>query len=83
MSGGRSTRPARTFVAPAGSGPISYSGRPQRNQALDVWDTIKGAAIGLAATRLRSYVDELVPGFEEQFQRAESRAAALRTSERI
>ena len=82
MSGGRSTRPARTFAAPA-SAPVSYPGRPQRNQALDVWDTIKGAAIGLAATRLRSYVDELLPGFDEQFQRAESRTAALRTSERI
>jgi hypothetical protein len=83
MSGRRSTRPARAFAASTGSTPGSYPGRPQRNQALDVWDTVKGAAVGLAATRLRSYIDELVPGFDEQFQRAESRAAALRTSESI
>lgn len=79
MSGRGSRRPTRPIEARPRA---SYIGTSQKHQALEVWDTIKGAAIGLAATRLRTYIDELLPGFDEQFQRAESRTAALRTSER-
>ncbi len=39
------------------------------------WDVVKAAAIGLAASRLREYVDALVPGFDEHYQRAERNAA--------
>jgi hypothetical protein len=39
------------------------------------WDIVKAAAIGLAAARLRAYVDTLLPGFDEHYQRAERNAA--------
>jgi hypothetical protein len=41
----------------------------QTHFALQAWDHIKGALIGLAATRFKDFVDEIVPGFKDQFQR--------------
>jgi hypothetical protein len=43
----------------------------QRNPGFDVWDNVKMAAIGLAGTRLKEYVEQLLPGFEEHYHRAE------------
>jgi len=52
----------------------------QKHQALETWDNIKGALIGLAATRFKDYLGELLPGFAEQFQRTERKAESLRTT---
>jgi len=41
----------------------------QKHQALETWDNIKGALIGVAATRFKDFVGEVVPGFGEHFQR--------------
>ena len=38
----------------------------------ETWDTLKKAAIGLATTRLSDYIEELVPGFAEHYQKAAS-----------
>lgn len=43
----------------------------QKHQALETWDNIKGALIGVAATRFKDLVAEVVPGFNEQFQKAQ------------
>ena len=48
----------------------------QKHKALEVWDNIKGALVGVAATRLRDVVDELVPGFREQLQLIEKKVEA-------
>jgi Protein of unknown function (DUF3618) len=58
----------------------SRSGRyyTPAGQSNGAWDVVKAAAIGLAASRLRGYVDTLVPGFDEHYQRAEQRTAADR-----
>lgn len=42
----------------------------QKSQALETWDKIKGALIGVAATRVKDYVDEIIPGFNEEFRRS-------------
>jgi len=47
----------------------------QKHQALETWDNIKGALIGVAAARFKDFVGEVVPGFHEQFQRTEEKAA--------
>jgi len=39
-------------------------------QAGQVWNNLKFAAVSLAATRLKQYVDSLLPGFDEHYQRA-------------
>ena len=45
----------------------SYDPSPRKHKALDTWDHIKDALIGVAATRVTDFVGELVPGFKEQF----------------
>ena len=49
----------------------------QKHKALETWDNIKGALIGVAATRFKDLVGEVVPGFHEQFQRTEEKARAI------
>ncbi len=41
------------------------------HRALETWDNIKGALIGVAATRFKDFVGEVIPGFQEQFRNAE------------
>jgi hypothetical protein len=36
------------------------------------WEILRGAVIGLAATRLKEIVEELIPGFQEEYRRAEA-----------
>lgn len=43
-----------------------------KHKALETWDSIKGALIGVAATRFKDFVGEVVPGFQDHFQRTES-----------
>jgi hypothetical protein len=49
----------------------------QKHKALETWDNIKGALIGVAATRFKDLVGEVVPGFHEQFQRTVEKARAI------
>jgi hypothetical protein len=58
----RSSAPEQASNFPAGSGRRTHL-------AMEVWDNIKGALIGVAATRFKDFVDEIVPGFKDQFQR--------------
>lgn len=58
---------------------ISRNGVDGREQALELWNNIKGALIGVAAMRITAYISELVPGFDEQFRRAAQRHDAPRT----
>jgi len=52
---------------------VSHSGMDrQSNKALETWDNIKGALIGVAATRFKGFVGELVPGFHEQLRETEA-----------
>jgi hypothetical protein len=41
----------------------------QKNKALETFDTIKGALIGVAANRCQDLLAQLIPGFREQFQK--------------
>lgn len=45
-----------------------------RAQVLELWNNLKGALIGVASTRVRDYLGELLPGFDEHYRRAEQRA---------
>jgi hypothetical protein len=47
--------------------------RRQMRRASDTWDTIKGALIGVAATRAQGFLRELVPGFAEEFKKVQER----------
>ncbi len=45
---------------------------PTVDRASKVWDTFSGALVGIAAARVKDYVDRVLPGFAEQYTRAES-----------
>jgi hypothetical protein len=64
----------KSFSAP---GDTSYSAHVgtnrQEHKALETWENIKGALIGVAATRFKDFVAELVPDFNEQFQHTQAK----------
>jgi hypothetical protein len=46
---------------------------PYRSQAhSETWEVLKGAALGLAATKLKDVVEELLPGFQDEYRKAEA-----------
>jgi hypothetical protein len=60
---------------------VPHAGTDQQtNKALETWDSIKGALIGVAATRFKDFVGELVPGFQEQFRKTEEVRSPARRS---
>src|SRR5205807_850041 len=44
----------------------------QKQKALETWDNVKGALIGVAATQFKRVLGEFVPGFKEQVQKTEA-----------
>ena len=54
----------------------------QKHQALETWDNIKGALIGIAATRFKDFVGEVVPGFKEQFEKTDKQKQTSSSSSR-
>jgi hypothetical protein len=69
MLGGKSRRSNARHVNDSA---VPHAGTDrQTNKALETWDSIKGALIGVAATRFKDFVGELVPGFQEQFRKTE------------
>jgi len=69
----RRTHSPRAVTAEAPGVPLlsSETVPSPRNRGFDVWDNVKIAAISLAGTRLKEYVDQVLPGFDEHYQRAE------------
>jgi hypothetical protein len=53
----------------------------QTNKAMETWDNIKGALIGVAAARFKDFVGEVVPGFHEQFRKREGMKSPAGRSE--
>lgn len=48
----------------------------ERSKVNETWGNIKGALLGVAATKLRGYVEELVPGFDEHYRKCEADSAS-------
>jgi hypothetical protein len=48
---------------------VSRNGVNAQEQALELWNNIKGALIGVAAMRVTEYISEFVPGFDEHYRR--------------
>ena len=45
---------------------------PQKRKASDAWENIKGAIVGVAATRFGTYLEQLLPGFQDEYRKAKS-----------
>ena len=76
MLNGRSSR--RFPRAAAADSYHPHSGTEhQTAKALETWDNIKGALIGVAANRFKDFVGEIVPGFQEQLRNTESAVGSI------
>jgi len=74
MAGGdKHKRYKRRFASSRHSEPsdLHTSAGRQTNKALETWENIKGALMGVASTRVRDFVGDIVPGFHEHYDRAE------------
>ncbi len=80
LSGRKNLGGERVSRHDTGSKP--FLGSDHQRKVLQTWDNIKGALIGVAATRFKDVVGEIVPGFHEQFQRTEAETEATRTAAR-
>ncbi|HXN22928.1 MAG TPA: hypothetical protein VOA41_09330 [Candidatus Dormibacteraeota bacterium] len=66
-----------TFANTSGGSFFDTVGPREKSKVNETWENIKGALLGVAATKFRGYVEELVPGFEEHYHKCEaSRASA-------
>jgi hypothetical protein len=65
-------------VIDAKRGTLSRPGVHALGQALELWENIQTALIGVGAARVKGYIGELVPGFEDHLRRAEQRRSARR-----
>jgi hypothetical protein len=72
----RPARPPRRAPLPAAGAVARRPSIGVAKEANDLWETLATAMMGLAATRVKSYISELVPGFPEELRRAESRRAS-------
>jgi hypothetical protein len=70
--GGRKNRRRDSGSSSHLSGGEPHAGTDrQKHKAMETWDHIKGALIGVAATRFKDFVGEVIPGFHEQYQKTE------------
>ena len=69
MGSGRS----RTRYYERGVHDVHIPGRTRNgdNKAAYVWDVVKSAVAGLAASQLKAFLNEAIPGFGQHYERAE------------
>ncbi len=79
MGGRKSRRGDRGFASHAGGSEPHAGTDHQKHKALETWDNIKGALIGVAATRFKDFVGEIVPGFQDQYRKTEDKAKSQPT----
>lgn len=83
MVGRRKNRHGERSFSIPGNGSEPHAGTDhQKHRALETWDNIKGALIGVAATRFKDFVGEVVPSFQEHYQRTEEKAKAFQPAAR-
>ena len=71
LRNGRRRRPYASYIDRVGRTPYTETDRSRR-QAPGAWDNIKGALIGLAATGLKDFVSQVLPGVNERHKQTQS-----------
>ena len=69
VAGSRSPRQHLSLSDDMIGGPRPGRRSDIREQALETWDNIKGALVGVATARVTDYISDLVPGFAEHLPR--------------
>jgi hypothetical protein len=59
-----------SLIAPRSSAHRSLSDGPVAKKVSKEWENIKGAIVGVAATKFRSFLGDAIPGFEEHYKSA-------------
>jgi len=62
-------------VSAAVVNPVAGSNGSVQAQAWELWNNLQGALVGVASARIKEYIGDFVPGFDEHYRRAERRAA--------
>jgi hypothetical protein len=57
--------------------PVTRGSGSVQAQAAELWSHMQSALVGVASARLKQYIGELLPDFDEHYRRAEHRAATL------
>ena len=57
-----------------------FPGGHVKSGASQTFDHVKDALVGVAAVRLKDFVEQMLPGFREQFQRVEDKAKSVHSS---
>jgi len=70
MMGGRRGRQDMPVIPEAPRTAGYLTGATQRNPLSDTWQNMKAALIGLSGAKLRSLLDDALPGFSEHYQNA-------------
>jgi hypothetical protein len=60
-----------------------FGSGPQKMKTSDAWENIKGALVAVAATKFGTYLEQVLPGFQDEYTKAKSRlSTADGTTER-
>lgn len=62
---------SRLVGSPSHSGNQNGHGGAATRKASEAWENIKGAVVGVAATKFRNFLEEAIPGFEEHYKATE------------
>ena len=65
VAGSRPPRQLSAMSDDMSGGSRPGRGSDIRGQALETWDNIKGALVGVATARVTDYISDLVPGFAD------------------
>jgi hypothetical protein len=76
MLGGRKHRRGRDFARAATGAETNGNPSYAPHKAIETLDTIKDALIGVAATKVKNFVGDIVPGFHDEMKRCEEKAKA-------
>jgi len=77
MSGSRNRLAGMSSSDARSVAPQFVTGR-QRQQVTETWENIKCALVGLAASRVKGFLGETIPGFGEHLRKAESESGRTR-----
>ena len=50
------------------------------NETGETWNAVKGALLGVATTKLSGFIEELIPGFQQEFTKGRDGKSAERSS---
>ena len=68
--GRRNAPPDRDPAGLSGNSRTAFVGKA--SQTFESWDALKGALVGVATTKLSGFIEDLLPGFKQEFTKAQS-----------